>query len=182
MKCIHSYWSLSMDELFRQLDSGVDGISDSKAKSRKNTQTSLPPSPFMNDLLLLLRQFSNPLMLILILAVVLASIMGEYTNTFIILAIIMLSGLLGFWQERKANRALQKLQSIVQVKTRVKRDGRMNNIPADEVVYGDVVVLSAGEMFSRTENSLRTPFLGPKILICPKPDLLLLYFGRYCNY
>src|SRR5690606_35930531 len=93
-----------------------------------------------------LRQFSSPLMLILILAVVLASIMGEYTNTFIILAIIMLSGLLGFWQERKANRALQKLQSIVQVKTRVKRDGRMNNIPAHEVVYGDVVVLSAGDI------------------------------------
>ena len=72
--------------------------------------------------------------------------LGEYTNSFIILGIILLSGLLGFWQERNASRALQQLRAMVQVNATVMRGGNVKDISASEVVPGDIVLLNAGDI------------------------------------
>jgi Mg2+-importing ATPase len=85
-------------------------------------------------------------MLILIFAVILSSVLGEYTNSYIILGIILLSGFLGFIQERNASRAIQKLQAMVQVTCTVMRSGAIRDVPASEIVAGDVILLNAGDI------------------------------------
>ena len=60
--------------------------------------------------------------------------------------IILLSGLLGFWQERNADRSVQKLRAMVQIKVTVKRSGKLKNISIEEIVSGDIVSLKAGDI------------------------------------
>jgi P-type Mg2+ transporter len=129
------YWSKPIADLLKKINSTENGLSHEEALRRiKETKTPPPRSPFVTDLLLLIGQFKSPLILILIFAVILASALGDYTNSFIILGIILLSGLLGFWQERNASRALQKLRAMVQVIATVLRAGTIKDISASEVV------------------------------------------------
>ncbi len=65
---------------------------------------------------------------------------------FIILSIVPVSGLLGFWQDRGGSNAVEKLLSIVQIKAAVLRDGSSKEIPVEEIVPGDIVILNAGDI------------------------------------
>ena len=67
-------------------------------------------------------------------------------NALIILAIILISSLLGFWQERGAANAVEKLLAIVQTKATVLRDGNQKEIPVERIVPGDVIILNAGDL------------------------------------
>jgi Mg2+-importing ATPase len=67
-------------------------------------------------------------------------------DTAIILAIVLASGLLGFWQERGANHAVEQLLAIVQIKAAVLRDGKEVEVPVETIVPGDIVVLNAGDV------------------------------------
>jgi Mg2+-importing ATPase len=95
---------------------------------------------------LLLAQFTSPIILILIVATVLAMILGDLTDGLIILVIIAASGALGFWQEHTAGRAVDALLARVRVEVEAVRDGQEVSIAADEVVVGDVLVLRAGDL------------------------------------
>lgn len=72
--------------------------------------------------------------------------LGELTNGIIILAIIIPSGLLGFWQEHRAGKTMKSLISQVLIQVKVIRDGEENTIPIVDVVIGDVVLLRAGDL------------------------------------
>lgn len=95
---------------------------------------------------LLLRQFESPIILILFAATIISMFLGEVTDGIIILAIIIPSGLLGFWQEHRASKTMQSLMSQVQVHVEVIRDGVEVTIPIAEVVVGDLVALRAGDL------------------------------------
>ncbi|MDW8028444.1 MAG: HAD-IC family P-type ATPase [Armatimonadota bacterium] len=70
----------------------------------------------------------------------------DLTDAFIILAIVIISGLLGFWQEREATNAVEKLLSIVEIKATVLRNGQLREVPLDQIVPGDIVLLKAGDI------------------------------------
>lgn len=141
------YWSAPISDLLKKTNSTENGLTNEEALQRlRETKTPPPRSPFVTDLFLLISQFKSPLVLILIFAVIMAAVLGEYTNSFIILGIVMLSGLLGFWQERNASRALQELRAMVQVNATVIRSGTMKDISASEIVPGDIVLLNAGDI------------------------------------
>jgi len=141
------YWNLSANDLLDRIKTTEHGLTVEEAFQRlKETKTPPPQSPFVTDLLLFIGQFKSPLVLILIVAVILAAVLGEFTNSFIILGIILLSGVLGFWQERNANHALQKLRALVQVNASVIRSGKVVDISASEVVPGDILLLNAGDI------------------------------------
>jgi len=78
-------------------------------------------------------------------AAILSGFLGDVIDTVIILTIVLISGLLGFWQERGATDAVAKLLALVQVKATVLRDGQSQEIPNEDVVPGDIVVLTAGD-------------------------------------
>jgi P-type Mg2+ transporter len=76
----------------------------------------------------------------------LSFVLRDPVDAFIILTIVVVSGVLGFWQERSAANAVEKLLAIVQIKVAVLRDGAPNEIPVEEIVPGDMVILNAGDI------------------------------------
>jgi len=111
----------------------------------------LKPKKRSDTLTLLLTQFKSPLILILIFAGALSLYLDVSagvlpTNAIIIITIILISSLLGFWQERGAANAVEKLLAIVQTKATVFRDGTQKEVPAEEIVPGDVIHLNAGDL------------------------------------
>ncbi len=93
-----------------------------------------------------LSRFKNPLVLILLVASAISAFTGEVTNFLIITGMVLFSVTLDFVQEHRANAAAEKLRQSVSVRTLVMRDGKPLEVPVTEVVPGDLVVLSAGDM------------------------------------
>jgi Mg2+-importing ATPase len=95
---------------------------------------------------LLLRQFTDPIVLILFGATIVSMAVGDVTDGVIILAIIVPSGLLSFWQEHRAGETMKALMARVQVHVEVMRDGIEVTVPLEQVVVGDEVLLRVGDV------------------------------------
>jgi len=124
---------------------------DAEKRLTKYGSNLLKPKKRSDSLTLLLTQFKSPLILILIFAGALSlyfdvSSGALPTNSIIIVTIILVSSLLGFWQERGAANAVEKLLAIVQAKATVFRDGTQKEIAVEEIVPGDVIHLNAGDL------------------------------------
>jgi|WetSurMetagenome_2_1015567.scaffolds.fasta_scaffold03727_9 P-type Mg2+ transporter len=142
------FWTLSSDDALNQLGTNRNGLIRDEAQKRllRFGTNLLKPKRKTDTLTLLINQFRSPLVLILIVAAVLAFFLGESINAGIILVIVFTSGLLGFWQERGSTMAVQRLMAIIQLKVSVVREGNTNDVPAEEIVPGDVILLSAGDV------------------------------------
>lgn len=95
---------------------------------------------------LLARQFTNPIVLILLVATLVSLIAGDTVDGLIILAIVVPSGLLGFWQEHRAGKTMAALRSRLAIKARIARNGELLEVPIDQLKHGDEVLLSAGDI------------------------------------
>jgi Mg2+-importing ATPase len=139
-------WSVSSADLVRRLDSSLEGLSAADAARRllETGPNRLRERIHSRGPFLLLRQFTSPIVLLLIGAALLSALVHDSTDAWIILAIVVVSGLLGFWQEYDAANTVEGLLAVVELKTTVLRDRRTTQIPVDDVVPGDVVELSAG--------------------------------------
>ena len=105
----------------------------------------LPQAPARSPLRVLLAQFKSILILILLGAVVLAALIGSTKDALVILAVVVINALVGFYQEYRAERSLAALKSMLPSKARVRRDGVSHDIAADDVVPGDILLLEAGD-------------------------------------
>ena len=94
---------------------------------------------------ILTRQFTNVLIIILLIAAAIAFIVGEAGDAVTILAIVVLNGILGFIQEWKAERAMEALQRMLSPRCRVTRQGHDLEIDAVGLVPGDIVTLEIGD-------------------------------------
>lgn len=141
------FWSLPTAQLLQQMQSTTSGLSRQDAKQRlsKYGANSLKQTRKSSAFILLLNQFKSPIILILIFAAVLSIFLQDRLDAIIILTIVLISGLLGFWQERGASNAVEKLLALVKVKATVLRDGQSQEIPTEEVVLGDIIMLCAGK-------------------------------------
>src|SRR5674476_80385 len=145
---IQSFWSISVKELLDKLQVTAKGLSSGEAQKRLSSYgaNSLKPQKSSNAFTLLLSQFKSPIILILIFATGLSLFLHNLVDASIIFVIVLVSGLLGFWQEYSASNAVAKLLAIVQVKVAVLRDGKENEIPIEVIVPGDIIVLNAGDI------------------------------------
>lgn len=143
-----SFWSMSVSELLGQLGTSFEGLTDEEAQKRLSLFGSNILKPVMKAdwLTLLFNQFKSPIILILIFAACLSFFLQDTTDALIILAIILISGLLGFWQEKGAASAVEKLLGMVRIKASVLRDGRTIEIPVEYIVPGDIILLNAGDI------------------------------------
>src|ERR1035437_6400502 len=143
-----AFWSVSATEMLQLLGTAKEGLSSGEAGQRlvRYGSNLLKPQKRSNVLTLLLAQFKSPLILILLFATGMSFFLHDPVNALIILAIVLASGLLGFWQEYSATNAVEKLLAMVQIKASVLRDGKPNEIPVEEIVPGDIVILNAGDV------------------------------------
>jgi P-type Mg2+ transporter len=143
-----SFWNVPTAELLQQLQTTSQGLTSDEARRRITLYgpNLLKPKKRTTTLSLLLSQFKSPIILILIFASALSFSLHNHVDAIIISAIVLVSGLLGFWQEKGATNAIDKLLSIVQIKARVMRDGALKDIPVEEIAPGDIVSVSAGDV------------------------------------
>jgi Mg2+-importing ATPase len=143
-----AFWSLPVSDLQKQLDAKPDGLTKAEAEARLKQYGSnlLGQKKETTAVFLFLAQFKSPIILLLVFAASLSIYLGQATGAIIILLIILISGALGFWQERKAADSVSKLLAMVQIKAMVLRDGTEQEIPQEDVVPGDIILLRAGDI------------------------------------
>lgn len=139
------FWSVDLDDLFNRLKTTPQGLSQVSAESRlpgEERRRSRRHSRWS----LLANQFKSPIILLLIGSAVLSFLLGDVTNAWIIVFILIASGFLGFWQELSAADAVAKLLGMIETRATVLRDGVEKEIPLSDVVPGDVILLRAGDL------------------------------------
>jgi len=111
-------------------------------KHGPNRVTARPGPP---DWLRFLRQFHQPLVYILLVAVGVTAYLAEWVDASVILVVVLVNAVVGFLQEAKAEKSIAALSRLLATETTVRRDGRPQRIPSAELVPGDVVLLAAGD-------------------------------------
>ena len=135
------------DDVVSEFDTNVEeGLSESEVEERlerygRNEIESGEATPWWQ---VLLRQFTDPLIYILIIAGAVVLAFQDYADAAIILAVVVLNAAIGFVQEWRARKAIRALSEISAPKARLLRDGEQVEVPTEEVVPGDVAVLESG--------------------------------------
>jgi Mg2+-importing ATPase len=152
------FWDIPPDDLLRRLQSTPQGLTSEEAQQRLDNfgPNLLKPKKRADAPTLLWAQFRSPIILILLFAAGLSYFLHETTNAGIIIAIVLVSGLLGFWQEYSATNTMRKLIALVQIKTTVLRDQSPKEIPIEETVPGDIVALRAGDVIPADSRILES--------------------------
>ncbi|GIW35981.1 MAG: hypothetical protein KatS3mg073_0126 [Meiothermus sp.] len=142
------YWAEALEGLWTRLKSQPDGLNPAEARRRLQQwgPNTLQAQRRTTALAVLLAQFKSPLVLMLVFAASVSALVQEWLDAFIVLLIVLGSALLSFVQEYSASRAVEKLLARVQVRVWLLRGGQTLHLPAEEVVPGDVVLLSAGSL------------------------------------
>ena len=134
------------------------GLEDAEASSRRkqfgpNELREAPLQPLWRRFL---EQFKDLVVWILIAAAVVAGLLGDVTDTFAILAIVLLNGLIGFFQQERAEQAIAALRKLSSPSAKVIRDGQAKSVPAAELVPGDLIELEAGDYIPADARLLET--------------------------
>jgi Mg2+-importing ATPase len=142
------YWSQPSDKLLDALETSPEGLSTTDAGSRLSQYglNVLEARERASAFRLFLNQFKSPIVLILLFATGVSAAVQDWVDALIILAIVLGSAGLSFFQEYRASSATERLRARVTVRSTALRDGRPRSIPSAEVVPGDVVWLSAGNL------------------------------------
>ena len=128
-------------------DNLTNGLTAQQALTLHDTHgwNELPQTAGPSPVRIMLRQFTNVLVVILIIAAAIAFLVGERIDTIAIGIVILLNGILGFVQEWRAENALQSLRNMMSPQATVLRDGRQMIIPARDLVPGDLIIVAAGD-------------------------------------
>jgi len=141
------WYNLDADETLHSLNSQRHGLSDDEAKARleqyghnelKAKKKTLPVVAFFKQLL-------SPLIYILFATAIISILTQHYIDAWVILGILLANATIGFIQETRAERAMEALMQMAAPKAKVRRDGTVKQIPAKEIVPGDILLLESGD-------------------------------------
>lgn len=141
-------WNQSISEIAASLKSDLhSGLTEGEARRRREEfgPNSLPEKRGVVWWKLLLGQFTSIIVWLLIGAAIVAGLLGQMGNTWVILAIVVFNAVLGFFQEYRAERSLEALKKLAAPMSKVVRDGILQMIPSVNIVPGDVILLEAGD-------------------------------------
>ncbi|MCC7357124.1 magnesium-translocating P-type ATPase [Candidatus Uhrbacteria bacterium] len=143
-----SAWSMDPEDILLTLRSSSHGLTSSEALQRleQNGKNIIGHQSGNRTLTILINQFKSPLVIILIIASLISALLGETTQTGIVLSIIVFSSLLGFIQEFRSEKALQKLQKQLKRTTTVIRNGKPQTVKSEDIVVGDIVLFELGSI------------------------------------
>ncbi len=141
------WFSNSQEDVLKKLEVDASvGLSSSEAKMRldKYGENKLKSKPKKSLIALFFSQLKDMLIYVLLGAVVITLVIGEYVDAIIILCVIILNAVIGVVQEYKAGKAIEALQNMTTPRALVRRDGEVKEINSEEIVPGDIVILDAG--------------------------------------
>ncbi len=142
------YYSLSANEAIKHLDSSRDGLADDEAQARlsRHGSNELKKEKKATALIIFLDQFKNAFVILLICASIISLFLHEYVESIAMFSLILLSAILGFIQEYRAEKAMEALQKRSSLYAKVLRNGNIVKVPAKDIVPGDIVLLEAGDV------------------------------------
>src|SRR5665647_2414813 len=137
---------LSIPEIFELLGTNPQGLSAFAAeeKLQQTGPNELEEGKKKSIVGMLLAQFKDVMILILLAAAIISGIIGDLTDTVVILIIVVLNAIIGFLQEYRAEKAMQALKQMAVTQAKIIRDGRITWLPATVLVPGDIILLEAG--------------------------------------
>ena len=141
------WFKKTSEEVLKELNSNaLNGLSSTEAKERLETngENKLSEKKKKTIFQLFFAQINDIMIYILLIAALISGIIGEVSDAIIILIVILVNALIGLIQESKAEKALDALKELSTPKAIVKRDGELKEIPSEEVVVGDIVIIDAG--------------------------------------
>ena len=139
--------NLDKEKVLERLEAGEKGLLPADVARRRKTygKNVLPDPPPVPVWKIFLRQFTDLLIGILIIAALISLFLHEWRDAVAILTIVILNGCLGFFQELKAEKAMEELKKMMLMETQVLRAGKRTRIDVADLVPGDLVILEAGE-------------------------------------
>jgi Ca2+-transporting ATPase len=148
MKEVKFMWFVkSKDEVIKELQvNALQGLTseDAKARLEKYGENKLAAKKSKSLIQLFFAQLNDAMIYILLGAALISGVLGEISDAIIIALVILINAVVGLIQESKAEKALEALKKLSTPKAIVKRDGELKEIPSEEVVPGDLVVIDAG--------------------------------------
>jgi len=152
------FYQASLQQIFSFLDSSSLGLTEKEARNRykEASPNELQETKNQGPWLLLLDQFKDVMILILAGAALLSSWIGDQTDTYIILVILILNAFLDFIQEYRAEKAITSLKKLSETQSQVLRSGKQVRVPSRQLVMGDVVILEAGNLVPADLRFLET--------------------------
>jgi Ca2+-transporting ATPase len=138
---------MTREQVLEKLNAVPDGLSSSDVEERltRYGPNELEERGLRSPLKVLLGQFTEIMVVVLLIAAVLSASIGETTDAIMIMIIVILNAILGFTQEYRAERAMAALKEMSVPTVRVRRDGQIREVEATSLVPGDVVLLEAGD-------------------------------------
>ncbi len=134
------------------------GISSDTANQRISEfgENELPKKKKESRIIRFLKQFNDVMIYILFLAAIASGILGHYVDTIVIVIVAVINAVIGFFQENKAEKALENIKNMLSVKANVIRDGKRQEIDANKVTIGDIVLLNPGDKVPADLRLLKT--------------------------
>ncbi|MCD4759405.1 HAD-IC family P-type ATPase, partial [archaeon] len=154
-----SYYSKTKNQVLNLLSTNFStGISQKEAEYRlqKTGKNKITHEKKISKINIFLQQFKNPLIYILLAAIIFSLTIKEFLDASVILAIVLLNSVLGYYQEYKAERALELLKKISAPTARVLRNKKIRIIKAENVVPGDILILETGDKIPADARLLTT--------------------------
>lgn len=180
--------SKSPEDVINELKTSEHGLDKPEAKKRFELYgpNKLPDSKKINYLTIFIDQFKNVLIVILIIAVTISFLLGEYIDGFVVLLIIIINTVIGFWQEVNAEKAIEALKKVNPSKSLILREGKQHLLDSENLVPGDIMILNAGDKvgadarlievaeFRVNESILTGEFIGEeKFIEIIKPETVV---------
>lgn len=147
-KKINTWWNQSPEDVCRNLNTDLHkGLSNEETKKRlqKFGPNQLPEKKRVSPLTLLINQFSSFIVWTLIAAAIVAGFLGEWVDATAIGVIVILNGIIGFFQEFQADKSLAALRKMATLSSKVIRNGELQTLPSENIVPGDLVLIEAGD-------------------------------------
>lgn len=141
------FFNKTTQQVITEMGSFTKGLSPAEVEKRRRVhganRLSSPPEPSL--LSIFINQFRDFIVYILLFAIFFSLIIGECVDSIIIVAILLLNGGIGFFQELSANRSLNALKKMIRIQAVVLRDGQQLSITAEDLVPGDLILLENGD-------------------------------------
>jgi len=141
------FHQFTSEEVLKHFSSGIDGLSEGEAQERlaQFGPNEIRREREISPVKIFLSQFNSFIVYILISAVFISFVLHEYIDTAVIIAILIVNAVLGFFQEYKAEKAIESLKRMAALHATVIRDGRKMRINSNKLVPGDVIVFESGD-------------------------------------
>jgi len=141
------YYNYPVNKILDEFKTSSKGLSQQEAEKRieKYGLNEIKEEKKISLFQIFIDQFKSPLIIILLAAIILTLIIGEYADSILITIIVIVNAILGFAQEYKAEKSIEALKKLASLKATVIRDGKKERILAKELVPGDIIRLEEGE-------------------------------------